>query len=150
MQYLAACHKAYGYVNFLTTGVENRVNVLSAPPTDRIYVVPSFCDSYIDPQFSPDKWYPVFPLDDLLNGTEYQKLFIKGDPGIGKTTMLRRIAHVLSDPGKRAFREKMGHPIPFLATLREKAFRQVKSWNGFLKAIFQQPHFKNTAFCHQK
>ena len=150
LQYLAACHKAYGYVNFLTTGVENRVNVLSAPPTDRIYVVPNFCDSYIDPQFDPTVWDPVMPLDDLLNGAAYKKLFIKGDPGIGKTTMLRRIAHVLSDPSKRAFREQMGHPIPFLATLREGVFRQVKSWKEFLKAIFQQPHFKNTAFLPSK
>ena len=140
VDYMAAIRKGFGHVDFLSTGADDRE--LSSPSSNRIYVVPHFSESHLDPQTEPETWGDLLALDTLLTDPEYRKLFIKGDPGIGKTTLLRRIAYVLSTPENAAFRERLGHPVPLVVTLREEVFRQVATWDEFIQAIFLQPTLK--------
>ncbi|MEZ4957327.1 MAG: hypothetical protein R2825_27465 [Saprospiraceae bacterium] len=62
--------------------------------------------------------------------------------GIGKTTLLGRIAGASSAIPEDGFSKQLGHPVPFVATLREEVFRKVKNWKEFIQAIFKQPAFR--------
>ena len=143
VDFMKAIRKDHAHVSFISSGVDDRVQVLSNPPSDRIYVVPHFSEHYIDPQLSPEQWGKLKSVEDLLQKTVYMRLFIKGNPGIGKTTLLSRIAYLLADPGRRTYQQKHDYPVPMIATLRNSVFRTISSWDAFLHAIFQQtPHLK--------
>ncbi len=149
LRYMEAVRKECQYIDFLETGVMDREVSISSPTSSDIYVTPYFSEDYIDAHRMNDGKLPenILNLIDLTDSEKYKHLFLKGDPGIGKTTLLRRVAYTLCEPVMgRGFRNKMGEKLPILAVLRDISLKGLTTFDDFLDRIFEQSYLKNSSF----
>jgi len=130
LQYYRILQREYQYIDIIRTGVQDRLGVNKTIRSDNLYINHRFSESYINAaQEEPDK-------ENLLNFydviKQYQRLVVLGDPGIGKTTMVSRIATIFTDLSLQ-FPETYDFPIPFPVTLREFNFSKKQNFKDFLK-----------------
>ena len=141
LNYLRAVRHEYRQIDFIETGIDTRTAAAAGQYSNRLYVVPQFSSQYIDPQTPENLWTDLISLQELST-PKYKRLFILGDPGMGKTTLVRRLATILSEAENKTF-EKDGIPlIPFLITLRELDFAKILSWEELLSEYFKQSPYK--------
>ncbi len=144
LDYLRAVREAHRTIDFIDTGIATRESAASAHYSDRLYVVPDFSETYIDPQALEDQWPEVLGLNDLTKG--YKRLFLLGDPGMGKTTLVRRLATLMSNASNKAFSPDGTPMVPFPLTLREINFAGVDSWEKLLAAYFTLPPYQKLTY----
>ena len=80
-------------------------------------MVPELSREYIDPGLDQEQWGETFALEQLIDNEK--RLFILGDPGTGKTTLLNRVCYVLSNLYNEQALERRGFIIPFHLTPRQ-------------------------------
>lgn len=140
-----------GYIDFLDTGVDDRMTTATTVRSEQIYIPPKFSKKYIDPQLLPNEWPKSFDLDHLLSNAPIA--FLIGDPGTGKTTFVNRISTLFGQVMDNAFNKKYGFLIPIPITLRDLDSLKIYSWETLINYIFSRPEFDklkdNLSWFHQ-
>ena len=126
LDYLRAINQENNKIDFLDTGIDTRSTAAGSHSSDRLYVVPKFSEKYIDPQNPEKNWPELIDLQTLAD--EKKRLFILGDPGMGKTTLVRRLATILSSGKSYSFGKNKKPIIPFPITLRGLNYSGLNSW----------------------
>jgi energy-coupling factor transporter ATP-binding protein EcfA2 len=139
--YLKAIRNWHKHIEFLDTGIAENVNTASMVPSDKLFITPKFSKEYIDATADMDQFKnSVFDLEHVLEN--YQKVFIKGDPGTGKSTLVNRLSYIFSKTMDTASNKKFGFLIPFPIVLREMNFNELDgTWENFIKQYFKHIKF---------
>ncbi len=133
LDYLTEISRQHDSMELLDTAVDENEQVVQRPPSERLYIKQHFSSSYIDPQ-NPDTKTERYELEELFR--QAKRFFILGDPGSGKTSLIKRISYLLSEG--RQLREAYGQLLPFPIILRDLNYQEVNSWEELLRAFFEQ------------
>ncbi|MEO1416063.1 MAG: NACHT domain-containing protein, partial [Bacteroidota bacterium] len=81
---------------------------------------------------------------------DYQVIFILGDPGMGKSTLIERIATILSRSESSNMAELGKEMVPFPIILRNIKYDSITNWESLIDAYFQEPHLKDLDYHKNK
>ncbi len=142
LEYLKAIRNWHSYIEFLDTGIDENLNTASMVPSDKLFITPKFSKDYIDATAQIEQLEnKIFELEDVI--TNYKSVFIKGDPGSGKSTLVNRISYLFSKTMDNALNKKFGFLIPFPVVLREINFNNLDgSFENFFEQYFGHLKFK--------
>ena len=141
LDYLEALGEESKSINFVETGIDTRSIAVGSYSSNKLYVVPFFSYEHIDPQNLEGNWPELIDLHSLTLGKD--RLFILGDPGMGKTSLVRRIASVISSNSDNSFGANGKPIIPFSLTLRWLSLECVHNWNDLIKKYFNQDYLRH-------
>ncbi len=144
LDYLGCIRQKHEKIQHEETGVFQNRDAIVHVSSERLYVEPAFSKHYIDPQSNPDTREQLYKLEDLLE--KYDRLFILGDPGIGKTTLINRISYLFSAQQNHQLAKRYGYPIPLPLILRDLDYSEVNSWEDLLGQFFSQDFLKKITY----
>ncbi len=144
LDYLGCIRQKHEKIQHEETGVFQNRDAIVHVSSERLYVEPAFSKHYIDPQSNPDTREQLYKLEDLLE--KYGRLFILGDPGIGKTTLINRISYLFSAQQNHQLAKRYGYPIPLPLILRDLDYSEVNSWEDLLGQFFSQDFLKKITY----
>jgi predicted NACHT family NTPase len=135
INYQQVVRENHWFIRLLDTGMDRRERTISLPESNRLFVMPYFTLQNIDAQYAEEiELEALTDFDTLLS--KHKKLFIKGDPGTGKTTLINRISYMLCQPLDKQFTKQHGHLIPFPIILRDVNLTEVSSLEDLIQAFF--------------
>lgn len=124
------------FIDFVETSINNQNNLITPLLSDRLFILPNFIHKQIDSKISETEWSTPVSFNELFR-SQYQKLFLLGDPGMGKTTLVRRLATIMSKSGEDGFQIAEKPMIPFPIILRDLDFDKIDSWDKLISAYFK-------------
>ena len=132
--YLANLQKWQGYIRFL--GLPDRRDHPDVD-IDRLFVAPLLTHRYVSPDENPEIW--TAEAETMIDAIEVDApLVLLGDPGIGKSTLLNKLACLLSRPARNPLIDRHGWRLPLLMVLRELPIRGVTDFDGLLEAFLSR------------
>ena len=134
--YLHKVHKWHSYVRLL--GLPNRRDRLNVP-TDLMFVRPLVSPRAISVDIDPNDWKPQ--CESIYAALErYRRVLLLGAPGVGKTTLLSRLAwDITFAPSRGPFINRFGWVLPVPMMVRELPIRGVTTFDGLLDAFLSHP-----------
>ncbi|MDH3348485.1 MAG: leucine-rich repeat domain-containing protein [Desulfobulbaceae bacterium] len=107
-----------------------------------LFVSPGLSSSYIAPEqmIRAELDGKALALDNLADGLEEQpRLFVLGDPGAGKSTMINWLMLTFSSSAESRYKISLGELVPFPMILREMDLKDVHGfddlWASFVQAF---------------
>ena len=134
--YLHNVHKWHSYVRLL--GLPNRRDRLNVP-TDLMFVRPLVSPRAISVDSDPNDWKPQ--CESIYAALEhYRRVLLLGNPGVGKTALLSRLAwDITFAPSRGPFINRFGWVLPVPMVVRELSIRGVATFDGLLDAFLSHP-----------
>ena len=132
--YLANLQQWQGYIRFL--GLPDRRDHPDVD-IDRLFVAPLLTRRYVSPDENPEIW--TGEAETMIDAIGVDTpLVLLGDPGIGKSTLLNKLACLLSRPARNPLIDRYGWRLPLLMVLRELPIRGVTDFDGLLEAFLSR------------
>ena len=132
--YLANLQQWQGYIRFL--GLPDRRDHPDVD-IDRLFVAPLLTRRYVSPDENPEIW--TAEAETMIDAIGVDApLVLLGDPGIGKSTLLNKLACLLSRPARNPLIDRYGWRLPLLMVLRELPIRGVTDFDGLLEAFLSR------------
>ena len=104
---------------------------------DRLFVAPLLTRRYVSPDENPEIW--TAEAETMIDAIEVDApLVLLGDPGIGKSTLLNKLACLLSRPARNPLIDRHGWRLPLLMVLRELPVRGVTDFDGLMEAFLSR------------
>jgi len=141
--YFYALKDHFSHITMLNAGLTDGKAVTTVD-SDRLFVTPKFSKQAIDPAKDPNYWEETFVLDELLE--KHKRLFLLGDPGTGKTTMVGRVSTIFARFMDNKAKTRFGDLVPFPIILREMPLNTVNTWEDLMTAFFDRPYFKDAHY----
>ena len=134
--YLSKVHKRHKFVHLL--GLPNRRDRPNIP-TSSMFVRPLVSPRAISVDSDPNDWMPQ--CESIYAALErYRRLLLLGEPGVGKTTLLSRLAWGITfAPSRGPFIDRFGWVLPVPMVLRELSIQGVTTFDGLLDAFLSNP-----------
>ena len=134
--YLSKVHKQHKFVHLL--GLPNRRDRPNIP-TSSMFVRPLVSPRAISVDSDPNDWMPQ--CESIYAALErYRRLLLLGEPGVGKTTLLSRLAWGITfAPSRGPFIDRFGWVLPVPMVLRELSIQGVTTFDGLLDAFLSNP-----------
>ena len=142
LEFRAAMYAYYSYMSLSDLGINSSLKAVEKLRTGTLYVEPTFDKFFNDAVDVDDKdtqLKDVFRIEKLLHN---QRLFLLGDPGIGKSALILQLCNRLTAYNQDFFKaSNFRLPIPII--LRELEFRDAKTlnWKKLWEQVWKQRMF---------
>jgi internalin A len=134
LAYFRELSQWHGFIQFLGLGLHGEYQDVR---TERLFVEPQLSPRLISPDEEETSWRRLESVWEALE--KRRRLFILGDPGSGKSTLINWITGNLIGYGENPYRRALGSLVPFPFVLRDLVLSGVRSWDDLLAAFLEQP-----------
>ena len=131
--YLAQIQTANSKIHFLgLPTLKEAPTKYGKPDTDIAdqFVEPGLSTEFISPDSDPKNWKGYAPL--LQAVSENKRLVVLGDPGTGKSTLVKWIAWNLASSKPNAWKAALGDCVPLPFVLRDLEINREITWDRLL------------------